>query len=275
MLANGCITEAIVVAKSPHVLAYDNIQASISLLIEQQEGAPAKVQSGTVSVIYPALNTDPGDMSLSQICDNWCKMEGLLYPYDIRQTCEQLESYFGQLVVHVVWVLHHLKGSEAIIDHEDFQHLERQKLPVAHMMKQYPLRASHIEEASVQGNIAVVNNIYISQLQLSETDFDDRVIPCINNQLTNAWLRTAQLSCTSDNNAFTRLEFLQLGFGLTGGKGWCTRLVHCKYTARTWTKYPPYTNLGTGSTFRIFQANFFAVSLVQEIPGTFTVSPVM
>ena len=61
----------------------------------------------------------------------------------------------------------------------------------------------------------------------------------------------------------------------TGGKGWCTRLVHCKYTARTWTKYPPYTDLGTGSTFRIFQANFFAVSLVQEIPGTFTVSPVM
>ena len=62
---------------------------------------------------------------------------------------------------------------------------------------------------------------------------------------------------------------------LTGGKGWCTRLVHWKYTARTWTKYPPYTDLGTGSTFRIFQANFFAVSLVQEIPGTFTVSPVM
>ena len=63
--------------------------------------------------------------------------------------------------------------------------------------------------------------------------------------------------------------------GGTGGKGWCTRLVHCKYTARIWTKYPPYTDLGTGSTFRIFQANFFAVSLVQEIPGTFTVSPVI
>ena len=61
----------------------------------------------------------------------------------------------------------------------------------------------------------------------------------------------------------------------TGDKGWCTGLVHSKYTARTWTKYPPYTDLGTGSTFRIFQANFFAVSLVQEIPGTFTVSPVM
>jgi len=27
------------------------------------------------------------------------------------------------------------------------------------------------------------------------------------------------------------------GSTTTGGKGWCTRLVHCKYTARTWTKY--------------------------------------
>ena len=66
----------------------------------------------------------------------------------------------------------------------------------------------------MQGNIAVVNDIYISQLGMSEADFNDRAIPCINDQLTNARLRTAQLSRTSDDNAFTRLEFLQLGFGL-------------------------------------------------------------
>ena len=80
--------------------------------------------------------------------------------------------------------------------------------------KQYPLRVTPIEEASVKGNIAVVNNVYISQLQAKEVDFDDRAIPCINDQLTNARLRTAQLSRTSDDNSFTRLEFLQLGFGL-------------------------------------------------------------
>ena len=61
----------------------------------------------------------------------------------------------------------------------------------------------------------------------------------------------------------------------TGGMGWCTGLVHCKYTARTWTKYSLYTDLGTRSTFIIFQANFFAVFLVQEILSTFTVSQVM
>jgi len=213
-LADGCINEAIDVAKGPHILAYDNIQASTSPLIEQREGAPAKVLSGTVSVIYPAFNANPTDMSLSMIHENWCKTEGLSYAHDLRQTREQLEFHSEQLIVHTIRVLRHLKGSEDIINHEDFQHIERRKLPTGYMTKQYPLRASHIEEASVKGNIAVVDNVYISQLRMSETDFDDRAIPCINDQLTNARLRTAQLSRTSDDNTFTRLEFLQLGFGL-------------------------------------------------------------
>jgi len=37
----------------------------------------------------------------------------------------------------------------------------------------------------------------------------------------------------------------------------------------------PYTDPGTESTFIIFQANFFAVFLVQEMLSTFTVSQVM
>ena len=213
-LANGCINEAIEVAKGPHILAYDNIQASTSPLIEQREGGPPKVKSGTVSVIYKAFNADANDMSLSGIRENWCKTEGLSYAHDIRQTQDQRESHFEQLIVHTVRVLRHLKGSEDIVDHRDFQYLERRKLPIGHATQQYPLRATPIEEASVQGNIAVVDNIYISQLQATETHFNDRAIPCINDQLTNARLRTAQLSRTSDDNAFTRLEFLQLGFGL-------------------------------------------------------------
>ena len=213
-LADGCIAEAINIVKGPHVLAYDNIQVSTSPLIEQREGTPAKVQSGTVSVIYSALNANPNDMSLSQIRQNWCKTEGLSYAHNIHQTRDQLESYFDQLTVHTVQVLRHLRGSEDIVRHTDFQHREHRRLPTSHATKQYPLRMSHIEEALVQGNIAVVENVYISQLKMSETDFDDCAIPCINDQLTNAQLRTAQLSRTSDDNAFTRLEFLQLGFGL-------------------------------------------------------------
>jgi hypothetical protein len=124
-LANGCITEAIAIVKDPHVLAYDNIQVSSSPLIEQREGAPATVRSGTVSVIYPALNAEPNDMTLTQIRRNWCKTEGLSYAHDLRQTREQLECHFEQLVVHTVRVLRHLKGSEDIVNHQDCQHVER------------------------------------------------------------------------------------------------------------------------------------------------------
>jgi hypothetical protein len=80
-------------------------------------------------------------MALSQIRKNWCKTEGLSYAHDIRQTREQLESHFEQLVVHTVQVLRHLKGSEDIVNRQDFQHLERQKLPAGYATKQYPLRA--------------------------------------------------------------------------------------------------------------------------------------
>ena len=142
-LADGCIAEAINVAKGPHVLAYDNIQASTSSLIEQREGGPAKVLSGTVSVIHPALNADPNDMTLSGIRENWCRTEGLSYVRDIRQTRDQLESHFEQLTVHTIRVLRHLKGSVEIINHPDFQHLPRRKLPAGHATKHYPLRASH------------------------------------------------------------------------------------------------------------------------------------
>lgn len=34
-LANGCIAEAIALVKGPHILAYDNIQATTLTLIEQ------------------------------------------------------------------------------------------------------------------------------------------------------------------------------------------------------------------------------------------------
>ena len=93
-LANGYIAEVISIAKGPHVLAYGNIQASTLPLVEQREGPSAKIQSGTVSVIYPNFNADLSDMPLSQIHKNWCKTEGLSYAHDIRQTHEQLESRY-------------------------------------------------------------------------------------------------------------------------------------------------------------------------------------
>ena len=46
---------------------------------------------------------------------------------------------------------------------------------------------------------------------------------------------------------------------ITGDKGWCPGLEHCKYITRKWTKYPANTHQYIPSSFRIFQANFLAV----------------
>src|SRR5882757_10068168 len=46
----------------PHALAYDNINISTSIFVEQRENMPSKVQSGTFPVIYELLNANPEHM---------------------------------------------------------------------------------------------------------------------------------------------------------------------------------------------------------------------
>ena len=80
--------------------------------------------------------------------------------------------------------------------------------------KQYRLRTSTIDESSVAGNIAVVNDVYINQLKMTHEELSGLAVPSINDQSTNARIRGAKALRMKDVNTFTRLQFLQLGFGL-------------------------------------------------------------
>jgi hypothetical protein len=51
----------------PHALAYDNINLSTSIFVEQTANTPNKVQSGTFPVIYELLNAKLEDMKLEPI----------------------------------------------------------------------------------------------------------------------------------------------------------------------------------------------------------------
>lgn len=64
----------------------------------------------------------------------------------------------------------------------------------------YCLRASIIEEASVQGNILVHDDIYRIQLKLDADDaiINTQAIPTINDQLTNARIRGDQAMRAQD-----------------------------------------------------------------------------
>ena len=54
--ADSSIDKARQVASGPHALAYDNINISTSIFVEQVSGMPNKVQSGTFAVIYELVS---------------------------------------------------------------------------------------------------------------------------------------------------------------------------------------------------------------------------
>ena len=54
--ADSSIDKARQVASGPHAHAYDNINISTSIFVEQVSGMPNKVQSGTFAVIYELVS---------------------------------------------------------------------------------------------------------------------------------------------------------------------------------------------------------------------------
>jgi len=50
---------------------------------------------------------------------------------------------------------------------------------------------------------------------MQHEEFSDRAIPSFNDQATNAQIRGAKTLRIKDINPFTRLQFIQLGFGLS------------------------------------------------------------
>ncbi|KAF8551153.1 hypothetical protein OG21DRAFT_1513121 [Imleria badia] len=71
-----------------------------------------------------------------------------------------------------------------------------------------------IDDSYVSGIIAVINDVYINQLKMTHEELSDMAIPSINDQSTNARIRTAKAVRTMDVNPFTQLQCFQLGFGL-------------------------------------------------------------
>jgi hypothetical protein len=122
-----------------------------------------------------------------------------------------------QLRVHIINIL--LQCSSQFRDyphHKDvaLQNKSRCKLPIGHKTKQYPLRTSTIDESSVTGNIAVINDMYMNQLKIMPEQLSDRAIPSINDQSTDARIRGAKVLRSKDVDSFARLDCFQLGFGL-------------------------------------------------------------
>ena len=213
-LANRSIEEARLVGSGPHALAYDNINLSTSIFVEQGPNMASKVQSGTFAVIYELCNAKAEDLKIEPLIHNLTNAS-LLELSDLRLSHAARTSYFQQTLINITKILfRYVDGFDTIMADPRLQHHSRRALPKGYQTKFHPLRATTIEEASIRGNMLVHDDVYTVQLQRNASDLSSLAIPTINDQLTNARIRGAQEIRRKDVNAWERREVFQLGFGI-------------------------------------------------------------
>jgi hypothetical protein len=185
-LADSSIEKAQVVASGPHALAYDNINISTSIFVEQVPGMMSKVQSGTFSVIYELLNDNPEHMKIQPLMENLRNSLPLVLS-DVCMSFPASCSYISQSTITILQILFkYVEGFDYVNDNPTFQHPSLRTIPKGHKTKFHPLRTTTIEEATVTGNLLVHDNVYKVQLGKNGSDLVEHAIPSFNDQLTNA-----------------------------------------------------------------------------------------
>lgn len=214
ILADRSMEEARRVAAGPHGLEYDNINLSTSVFVEQTSDMPSKVQSGTFAVIYELLNGNPQHMKITPLIQR-LKASSPLKISAIRPSKISIASFTHQSCINSISILFkYVKGFDTQKSHPLLQHKPRHMIPPNHKTKFYPCRANTIDESSILGNLQVHDNVYRVQLGMDPKDLNDLAIPTINDQLTNARIRGAQMLRAKDINAWERREIFQLSFGI-------------------------------------------------------------
>jgi hypothetical protein len=214
-LADRSIEQAQAVASGPHGLAYDNINISTSIFVEQRPGAMNKVQSGTFAVIYKLLDARHEDMKLEPMLERF-RNSSPLQMTDLKPGIKSGRSFSSQTLINIANILfkHVEEFSDALRTHPLLQHPPRRVLPIGHKTEFYPLRATTIEEASIHGNLLVHDDTYLVQLKRDPETLNELAIPSINDQLTNARNRGARTSRALDVDSWERREIFQLAPGV-------------------------------------------------------------
>ncbi|KAF8873928.1 hypothetical protein BD779DRAFT_1451338 [Infundibulicybe gibba] len=175
-LAEGSIQEARIAAAGPHGHNYDNINISTSIHVEQAPGAMSKVQSGTLSVIYPLPDVNPEHLLLVPMMEQF-KNSSPLKMSDLRPSNTALESYTFQSAITIAGVLFkYVGGFSEYASCPGLQHRPVRRQPTGRKAKYYPLRCVTIEEASTQGNIHVQEDAYRVQLNRESSRLMDLTV---------------------------------------------------------------------------------------------------
>ncbi|KAJ8456447.1 hypothetical protein ONZ45_g18717 [Pleurotus djamor] len=162
------------------MLGYDNINMSTSIFVEQVPGAPAKVQSGTFPILYSLRTTTTTSPQLAPLLIAARSAPALEYHRDLTPSNKTLRSILQHFKQHIIRVLvnfsPHFKHFESS---GDLKHESSQSLPTGYISQQFPLQISTFNEATVKGNIAVIEDIYL--LSMISLQMRESVVrgPCV------------------------------------------------------------------------------------------------
>lgn len=175
------------IASGPHAYCYDNINISTSIFVEQRgPSGPAKVQSGTFSVLYELRDADPAHMRILPMMQRLKNAPPLTFK-DILPTNAQSKSLLRELKVTIVnTLIIYCSGFKDYGSLPELQHRCNRRIPDGYKTKQYPMRVTTTEEATIRDNLIVHDDAFITQLKQPVPDLCILAKPSFNDQKTNA-----------------------------------------------------------------------------------------
>lgn len=157
-------------------------------------------------------------MALPPIMEKFLNLgtQALTWERDIRPSDKLYATFNLSMVKRIVRVLtHHVDGFSTYATSPLLQPtVRRLTAQIPRSTKQYPLRVSTIEEASVQGNCDFHDNMWERQLKCDLDELGKHAIPCYNNQLTNMRIRGCKAIHAGDRTPYDCRNPLQLFPGL-------------------------------------------------------------
>ena len=196
ILADGQMQRAKVAARHQdgHMTGWDNTQICTSVHVKQRGLAPAKVQTGTTSIIYPLWNGSPNAVRLKPNLESQQKCDMITFA-DLRPTRSQARNTERHILLQIIQILLSNEEGFNYMDQTDplLKARSYQPPPSGYKTEEFVMRTTTIDEGSTEGNIEVTPDQYFVQLDFNKHDLDDRAILAIHDQETNAQIRAAQI----------------------------------------------------------------------------------
>jgi hypothetical protein len=138
-LAEHSIKRAQAISLHPHILAYDNVNVSLLIYVEQGPNTMSKVQSGTLAIIYELSGACAEDMPILPLMTN-LRQSSPLSITDLCPSVDAMHSYMGQTAINITQILgKYVKGFESQLLDASLQHTPRRPLPLGHKTVFHPL----------------------------------------------------------------------------------------------------------------------------------------